>query len=146
MTLIFIDTSGAIALNHQNDRHHLRARQWYQAIRAEQLRLLTTTAILAEIGDGFAGRGRWHIAAQFIRAALADPRMAIVGVDRELIDRAVRLCDQRPDKAWSLTDCIRFAVMAERGVQAALTADDDFRQAGFRALPYEPVGTVRSLT
>ena len=40
----------------------------------------------------------------------------------------------RPDKAWSLTDCISFAVMAERGLTEALTADHHFEQAGFRVL------------
>jgi len=39
----------------------------------------------------------------------------------------------RPDKAWSLTDCISFAVMTERGLSEALTADQHFEQAGFRA-------------
>lgn len=38
----------------------------------------------------------------------------------------------RADKAWSLTDCISFRVMAERGLSDALTADHHFEQAGFR--------------
>jgi predicted nucleic acid-binding protein len=36
-----------------------------------------------------------------------------------------------------MTDCISFAVMHDRGMQDALTADDHFRQAGFRALLHE---------
>ena len=40
----------------------------------------------------------------------------------------------RPDKEWSLTDCISFEVMAELGLTEALTADHHFEQAGFRAL------------
>lgn len=40
----------------------------------------------------------------------------------------------RPDKAWSLTDCISFGVMRERGLSDALTADHHFEQAGFRAV------------
>jgi predicted nucleic acid-binding protein len=41
---------------------------------------------------------------------------------------------RRPDKSWSLTDCISFVVMADRGLTEALTGDRHFEQAGFRAL------------
>lgn len=37
---------------------------------------------------------------------------------------------KRPDKDWGLTDCASFAVMADRRLTDALTADDHFRQAG----------------
>ena len=38
---------------------------------------------------------------------------------------------KRPDKAWSLTDCISFVVMDEQGLREALTGDRHFAQAGF---------------
>jgi uncharacterized protein len=44
----------------------------------------------------------------------------------------------RPDKAWSLTDCISFVVMGERGLTEALTSDHYFEQAGFTAVLKEP--------
>ena len=40
------------------------------------------------------------------------------------------LFTERPDKAWSLKDCISFMVMQEKGVNDALAV----QQAGFRAL------------
>ena len=45
-----------------------------------------------------------------------------------------RCTDMRPDKDWSLTDCISFVVMEEHGITDALTGDHHFEQAGFRAL------------
>jgi uncharacterized protein len=35
------------------------------------------------------------------------------------------------DKEWSLTDCISFDLMHERDLREALSADEDFAQAGF---------------
>jgi predicted nucleic acid-binding protein len=40
----------------------------------------------------------------------------------------------RPDKDWSLTDCISFVVMTEAALEEALTGDHNFEQAGFAAL------------
>jgi len=50
------------------------------------------------------------------------------------MDRGLALYISRPDKDWSLTDCISFVVMKERGLTGALTADHHFEQAGFVAL------------
>jgi predicted nucleic acid-binding protein len=46
----------------------------------------------------------------------------------------LKLHEQRADKAWSLTDCVSFIVMADGGMQRALTHDHHFEQAGFEAL------------
>jgi predicted nucleic acid-binding protein len=40
----------------------------------------------------------------------------------------------RPDKGYSLTDCISMHAMHERGVSDILTHDDHFRQEGFIVL------------
>jgi predicted nucleic acid-binding protein len=64
----------------------------------------------------------------------ADPYYVMVPASQELLDRGVTLYRQRPDKDWSLTDCISFVVMRERGITEALTADHHFEQAGFVAL------------
>jgi predicted nucleic acid-binding protein len=58
----------------------------------------------------------------------------VVGYDARVYQAGFGLFAARPDKAWSLTDCISFAVMRERGLSEALTGDHHFEQAGFRAL------------
>ena len=40
----------------------------------------------------------------------------------------------RPDKGYSLTDCISMHAMRERGVSDILTHDEHFRQEGFIVL------------
>ena len=47
----------------------------------------------------------------------------------------LRLHEQRPDKEWSLTDCISFVVMHDRGHHTrALSHDQQYEQAGFEAV------------
>ena len=48
-----------------------------------------------------------------------------------MFERGLDLFVNRPDKEWSLTDCISFVVMREHGLTEALTADHHFEQAGF---------------
>ena len=53
--------------------------------------------------------------------------------------RGIMLHAQRPDKSWSLTDCISFEVMKHLDILEALTEDHHFEQAGFRALLRERI-------
>lgn len=63
-----------------------------------------------------------------------DPAVRIVPAGRSLMSRGWELYSQRLDKEWSLTDCISFVIMEDRGIKDALTGDHHFEQAGFRAL------------
>ena len=63
-----------------------------------------------------------------------DRRVTIVPAAQDLFEQGVDLFANRPDKDWSLTDCISFIVMQEYGLTEALTADHHFEQAGFKIL------------
>jgi hypothetical protein len=63
-----------------------------------------------------------------------DADTTIVEARPVLFQRGLRLYDERPDKEWTLTDCISFVVMADEEIEEALTGDHHFEQAGFRAL------------
>jgi predicted nucleic acid-binding protein len=41
---------------------------------------------------------------------------------------------KRPDKGYSLTDCISMLIMRQHGINEALTSDDHFTQEGFTKL------------
>ena len=51
--------------------------------------------------------------------------------------RALRLYRERPDKLWGLTDCVSFVVMQDHRLIDAVTTDEYFVQAGYRALMIE---------
>src|SRR5205814_1012964 len=96
--------------------------------------LVTTTWVLTELADGLAATPDRHLF-RVIHADLEqEPRTTVLPPSQELFDRGVKLFNARPDKKWSLTDCISFVVMEERGIHEALTADHHFEQAGFVAL------------
>jgi predicted nucleic acid-binding protein len=63
-----------------------------------------------------------------------DRRVEVIPFQPALMEAALSLYESGPDKSWSLTDCLSFIVMQERGLTDALTADHHFEQAGFRAL------------
>lgn len=54
-----------------------------------------------------------------------------IHIDRNIDESAWELCKQRADKPWSLVDCSSFVLMQRSGIQAALTTDHHFEQAGF---------------
>jgi len=135
MSVVFADSFYLIALSNPSDGHR------EAAVRAAEYltsRLLTTQYVLIEVADALsAPRSRADVA-RFLRELTSDPGTEIVGPDVLLYERGRDLYAQRPDKAWSLTDCISFVVMSERGLTEALTGDHQFEQAGFRALLHSP--------
>ena len=76
---------------------------------------------------------------ELYRLLEANPVVEVVAGDLWLPE-TLRFYEQRPDKAWSLTDGLSFVVMQELGLTEALTGDHHFEQAGFRALLRNPRG------
>ncbi|MCG3197312.1 MAG: hypothetical protein GHCLOJNM_01797 [bacterium] len=74
------------------------------------------------------------MALNFVRALMANPNAKVVPASRDLFEEGLSLFSRRPDKEWSLTDCISFVVMEREGLTEALTGDRHFVQAGFKAL------------
>jgi len=72
--------------------------------------------------------------AEFIDDAIKFPTFIIIPFSGELFRRGLGLYLRRPDKEWSLTDCISFVVMEAEEIGDALTGDKHFEQAGFNAL------------
>ncbi|PXF60537.1 MAG: PIN domain-containing protein [Candidatus Methanogaster sp.] len=132
--VIFIDTGYILALINTSDEYHERA----SAITSEIVgRFVITEAVLTEIGNTLS-RLRWRsTSVATIEDLRSDPDIEVVSISPELFDRAVKLYSSRRDKEWGLTDCISFVVMQGMEIVDALTTDDHFRQAGFRALLIE---------
>lgn len=134
MTHVFLDAAYAIALSSPRDQHHLRARQLAEKLAADAVRMVTTRAVVLEIGNALAKQRYRRAATALLQALERDPNVEIVPLTEALYHRAMEWYLSRPDKEWGLTDCVSFVVMRERELADALTADAHFEQAGFRAL------------
>jgi len=131
MKVRFADTFYYIALLNHSDRKHDRATELTREFDGT---MITTTAVLTELGDGVAGTSSRELFVDFVSDLRRDPDVVVVPADMSWFERAMGLYANRPDKDWSLTDCISFVVMRERGITEALTGDHHFEQAGFTAL------------
>lgn len=134
MDNLFLDTSYAVALAIERDQYHDRAVRLVDVVEQENARLITTRAVIIEIGNYLSAPRYRPTAINDIAAFERDRSTEIVPLSEALFRRGCALYQSRLDKAWSLTDCISFVVMRERGLTDALTADRHFEQAGFKAL------------
>jgi uncharacterized protein len=134
MSKVFLDTSYAVALSARTDENHERAAKLAEQLEASNTYFVTTRAILLEIGNALS-KARYRAAAVKLLTALEnDPKVEIVPASDELYQRALEIYRDRFDKEWGLIDCMSFVVMSDQGLTDALTADNHFRQAGFRTL------------
>ena len=128
---VFADTFALIAWLSPRDNAHAQVAAYLDGFAG---RLVTTEWVLVELADTLSAPTARSTAGAFLQAVRADPLFEVIGYDPAVYGAGFDLFAARPDKAWSLTDCISFAVMGERGLTEALTADHHFEQAGFRAV------------
>lgn len=134
---LFLDTAFIQALLNRRDQYHSIAKALFPRIREAQ-EVWTTEAILTEVGNALSAMNR-AIAVEFIQQCYRLSNTRIVSVDTALFQKGLDLYRSRSDKAWGLTDCISFVVMEEEALTMAVTVDQHFVQAGYRALMLEPL-------
>jgi uncharacterized protein len=134
MAEVFLDTSFAIALSAVTDQNHARAVQIAEQLELSNTRLVTTQAILLEIGNSLSKQRYRSAAISLLDSLSSDPNVEVVSLTDALYKAAFNLFRSRTDKEWGLVDCVSFTVMQDRRMTEALTADDHFNQAGFKAL------------
>ena len=131
MKRLFADTFFIFAFLSADDSAHQAASAFYDTFDGE---LVTTEWILTELADGLAGVSDRQTFVEFYSTLRNDSTVRIIASNSEIFGAGVELYAKRPDKEWSLTDCISFVVMHREGLADALTGDHHFEQAGFNAL------------
>ncbi len=139
MAPVFIDTGYLIAIESADDQHHdAAARHWREFIRTGP-QLVTTSFVLDEVVTYFVSRRQHAKAVELVDRVLASASVRLRHVDEELFHAAFEYLRRRPDKRFSLTDCVSFVLMTQLGIQHALAFDSHFDQAGYTRLPTAPV-------
>ncbi|MCY3016184.1 MAG: PIN domain-containing protein [Planctomycetota bacterium] len=128
---VFMDTYGLIAWINTRDAAHQPVKSYLHDFSGS---IVTTEWVLLEFADAFSLSSVKPFAIEAIKRIHRLPMFVVVGYDLAVYQAGFDLYEARPDKDWSLTDCISFAVMTQRGLSEALTADHHFEQAGFRAV------------
>ncbi|MGH7135865.1 MAG: type II toxin-antitoxin system VapC family toxin [Pirellulales bacterium] len=131
MKRTFVDTYFYLALLDPRDADHERAKEISEKLEGDTV---TTQWVLTEVGDALCSAADRPRFLALLDVIDTDGKVTVVAADASWFDRGLDLYRRRPDKEWSLTDCISFAVMEEERIREALTADVHFEQAGFIAL------------
>jgi predicted nucleic acid-binding protein len=131
MSAVFADSFYFLARLNRDDAAHK------QAVRlgTQETRLIVTTAwVLTEVADAMSSPANRPAFLGLLTVLQSAPDAKVIPATAQLFDRGVQFYAERPDKEWSLTDCISFVVMTDENISDVLTGDHHFEQAGFRAL------------
>jgi predicted nucleic acid-binding protein len=130
---VFADTFYWVALTNPDDTRYRDAVALDTAL--TNAKIITTDEVLVEFMTFFSAdpwqRGR---AAASVRRLLANPEIRVIEQSRASFLAGLDLYQSRPDKGYSLTDCISMQTMRREGLTDVLTNDRHFEQEGFRAL------------
>lgn len=137
MKAVFADTFYWIALTNPADRHAQDVLRFDDLL--SEAVLYTSEEVLTEMLAFFAADNWFRKrAVDTVREILADPDIRIIPQTHESFLSGFELYAARPDKGYSLTDCISMQAMRREGLTVALTNDRHFEQEGFRALFRDP--------
>ncbi len=136
---IFVDTSAWIALIDESDRHHQKAREYYeQWVKRTGVELITSDYIIDETLTVIRYRVGLLYAHRFwdaIEQAQSQNILRITWVEQKTWQEALSLFFRYDDQRFSFTDCTSFALLSREPVDAVFSFDRDFVVAGFLTEP-----------
>jgi len=134
MRRLFADAVYWIAVANPKDQWHAKVVNVMRSLRHASL--VTTEEVLDEFQTYYSGHGPVlrNNAAQTVEDALADPLVVVRPQSHQSFLDGFALYKARPDKEYSLTDCISMEAMRQEGITEILTHDNHFTQEGFAIL------------
>lgn len=134
MRVVFADTFYWVALANPDDEAHAQVNSFGKS--DERTLIITAEEILIEFLTFFADKGAYlrRKAVALTRGIFASASIRVIPQTHKSFLAGYELYAERPDKGYSLTDCIAMATARGQGIKEILTNDRHFVQEGFRAL------------
>jgi uncharacterized protein len=134
MIALFADTFYWIALADFSDGAQRRALTLTARLAAS--RIVTTDEVLTEYLTFFSTPPEplRREVAESVEGIVSSSVIRVIPQSRESFLAGLQLYRARPDKGYSLVDCISMQTMRKEGLTQVLTNDRHFEQGGFRAL------------
>lgn len=131
MRRVFADAVYWVALAHVRDQWHSQAVAVSRSLRGVEI--VTTEEVLSEFLAHFSGYGPMlrQAATRYAEGVLIDSGVVVHQQSHQSFLDGMALYKARPDKEYSLTDCISMNAMRREGLTEALTHDAHFAQEGF---------------
>lgn len=130
---IFADTFYWVALLNRRDGANRAVLEFSRLLNAATL--ITTDEVLIELLAFCAAEQQLRVeAALTMREILDGGNVQAIPQSRAGLLEGLALYQARPDKGYSLTDCISMQAMRREGITDVLTNDRHFEQEGFRAI------------
>jgi predicted nucleic acid-binding protein len=131
---VFLDTWALVALVNRDDAWHQQAVDLSQQLSAQERPLITTDWVLTEFLGSCARPPLRQLAIESVEKFQTSARVEIIPASRADWQTGFQLYQSRPDKSWSLVDCISILTCQRRGITEVFTGDHHFEQAGLRKL------------
>ena len=134
MRRVFADAHYWVAIINDQDQSHAAEEAISRALHGAMV--FITEEVLTEVLAFFSGHGPYlrQLTSATVRSISVDPMIHIVPQSHQSFLNGLDLYEARPDKGYSLTDCISMLVMRKEGITEVLTHDNHFMQEGFVVL------------
>jgi uncharacterized protein len=135
---VFVDTAFWVSFFNDRDSLHPLARNL--TVDYNDHLWVTTDAVLWEtlnFYSRFPKSQKIYLAEQ-LEMIFSDTNIEIITSGQNWLRATAEFYRKRADKEWSGVDCFSMLVMQSKNIQAVLTTDQHFRQAGFYAVMLEP--------
>jgi len=130
---VYADTSYWLALFHKKDQYHQLALEASACL--PNAIIVTSEAVLTEFLNFASKYPKFAPAAvKAVREILDDANVQTEHLTHGRFLDALDLYEDRPDKTYSLTDCISMCLMKDKDIVDILTTDHHFEQEGFTIL------------